>query len=133
MKKKSSSVKVKKGQSKKIKVKSKKQYGGDGEIVDFNSFWNNLGVSNQLKINNGLKGKSELNLENIKDSYKISENIGNNLYDFMFKNDESSRLFKIWDHGIGKPESITAGLSGIHIYVTVDKNKNLKIIGKFIR
>lgn len=47
------------------------------------------------------------------------------LYDFIYNNN-LTELQLIWDHGVNKPETITAGKQGYHIYVLVNDNNNIK-------
>jgi hypothetical protein len=112
----------------------KKQQKGGGEIESTEEFFTSLSINIQHTIQRELKNSIHLtnNLETI-----ISNQLVNTsrLYDFIYQNQSQSHtptLLKIWDHGINNPESITAGLPGIHIY-TIISNNEAKIIGTFIR
>lgn len=70
------------------------------------------------------------------------------LYDLIYENEDTlenvkvrlGKPDKIYNHGINKPKSITAGLVGVHIYLIYNNNKNwfntnknIPIIGVVIR
>jgi hypothetical protein len=106
----------------------KKQQKGGGEVVPPEGFWNKLSRNIQQNIQKelfNLNYKTD-NLETIKSNKLIQTS---RLYDFIFQN---QKLFKIWDHAINNPSSITAGLPGIHIYVILNNNQH-QIVGTFIR
>jgi hypothetical protein len=119
----------KSNKSNKIKL-LKKFVGGNGE-VSFDIF-NNLPEQFKLKINNSVNDNLEMKMSvnEIQSIYKKQKQY--QLYDFIFDN-ESKQLIKVWNHENNNPESITAGLPGIHIYVIKFDNNNYHIIGKITR
>jgi len=110
--------------------------GGGNEILNYQSFYNRLSNNQKNKILEKLNQNNlaNLNLQDIINNYKTKQSY--NLYDFIFdKSSSNPRLLKIWDHKTNDPNSITAGLPGIHIYVIIDSRyiNKFEIIGKFIR
>jgi hypothetical protein len=69
-------------------------------------------------------------IEEVKNLYSSKYN-DRHLYDFIFSKD-SLKIIKIWDHNVNEPNSITGGLTGIHLY-TIYENGKYQVIGKFIR
>ena len=53
------------------------------------------------------------------------------LLDYIYDKN-NKKLIKIWDHKTNDPNSITAGLPGIHNYFVVQGDKKL-FIGNFVR
>jgi hypothetical protein len=124
----------KKNKYKKISIR-KKYLGGDELPVSiFNKIVNRNIILNQLQTISSGKFNNDNKIITIRNTYSSSENIKEHLYDFIFDL-KTKKLIKIWDHDIGKLETITAGLPGIHIYATLESNdKSLKnIIGTFVR
>ncbi len=115
-----------------------KMIGGNGPL-DISKFFEELGESNKAVLNTLLiqSLESEIdnkgNLNDIIESYK--EKANNQLYDFIYtKNDKQQYVLDtLWDHETGKPESITAGKPGVHIYVVKMSDGKFAIIGKFER
>ena len=68
----------------------------------------------------------------IKNTYR-TKYINNQLIDFIYDIKPPHNLIKKWDHMIGNPDTITAGLQGIHIYMIVTDSNQYKFIGKFTR
>ncbi len=116
------------------KIIRKKIIGG-GAILNKDDFLKSLSSNTRTIINNVLLSGQMTDLESIKSEY--SKNKSSQLYDFIYdtKDYEPSKyvLNTIWDHGIGKPDSITAGMKGIHIYAIKIGENNFTIIGKFER
>ena len=71
-------------------------------------------------------------LNYIIDTYR-TKYINNQLIDFIYNNDSPHKLIKTYDHGIGRPNTITAGLKGIHIYMIINDSNQYQFIGKFTR
>ncbi len=124
--------------NKKTSLKSKnirKKIIGGGAILNKDDFLKSLSSNTRTIINNVLLSGQMTDLESIKSEY--SKNKSSQLYDFIYdtKDYEPSKyvLNTIWDHGIGKPDSITAGMKGIHIYAIKIGENNFTIIGKFER
>lgn len=113
-----------------------KKYLGGGELslTIFNNILNPNIIINQLQSISSGKFNNDNKITTIRNTYSTTENIKDHLYDFIFDL-KTKNLIKIWDHDIGKPETITAGLPGIHIYATLESNgKSVKnIIGTFVR
>jgi hypothetical protein len=111
-----------------------KMYGGNGgPIQDKDIFFSALTKDSKKKLETMIMvGEFTDNLETIKNKYKA---VGEKkLYDFIYTNNNGQyELNTIWDHVVGVPESITAGLSGIHIYAIKNDNNEFEIIGKFER
>jgi hypothetical protein len=76
--------------------------------------------------------KKDIPLELIKVTYR-TKYINNQLIDFIYDIKSPHNLIKKWDHRIGNPDTITAGLQGIHIYMIVTDSNQYKFIGKFTR
>lgn len=108
--------------------------GGELSVSIFNNILNNNIILEQLQSISSGKFKNDNKITTIRNTYSTNENIKEHLYDFIFDL-KTKKLIKIWDHYIGKPETITAGLPGIHIYATLESNgKSVKnIIGTFVR
>ena len=53
------------------------------------------------------------------------------LLDYIYDKN-TKKLIKVWDHKTNDPNSITAGLPGIHNYFVIQGDKKI-LIGKFIR
>lgn len=106
--------------------------GGNGSL-QFNNITNKNIILDKLTTSSKISN-SDNKIQSIRNTYSEKENIKDHLYDFIFDSN-TKQLVKIWDHKIGKPETITAGLPGIHIYVTLDPNGRFvkKIIGTFVR
>jgi hypothetical protein len=137
---------IKNKKNKTTKTKTKKtisrksliKFIGGGEILNPNDFFSNLKKDEQSKILSSIN-LSDMSLEDIKNNYKNQQQQKYHLYDFIFdlNLNKQPKLIKVWDHMRNDPESITAGLPGIHIYVIIDQKKDnttiFKIIGKFTR
>ncbi len=133
----------------KTKIKSKKNQNdiprtrkrtinfiGGGEILDTTTFISSLTQEQKNKIKQLRDSEMTNQLDEIKGKYRLEPTNTLHLYDFIYQNNNEKKLIKIWDHGTKDPESITAGLHGIHIYVIIEntpKSKIFEIIGKFIR
>ena len=122
-----------KSNTKSIKsITLKKQQKGGGEVESPEEFFTSLSINIQQTIQREFKNPIHLtnNLETIRSNQLVNTS---RLYDFIYqRQSHTPTLLKIWDHGINNPESITAGLPGIHIY-TIISNNEAKIIGTFIR
>jgi hypothetical protein len=118
----------------KIIRKSLIKFIGGGEVFSPKDFFSNLKSEYQSIINSSIKSP-DMDLENIKDKYRNQQQY--HLYDFIFDLNlaKQPKLIKVWDHMRNDPESITAGLPGIHIYVIIDQNIKpiFTFIGKFTR
>ncbi len=121
-----------------ISRKSLIKFIGGGEVLNPNDFFSNLKTDEQSRILSSIN-LSDMSIEDIKNNYINQQQQKYHLYDFIFDLNltKSTRLVKVWDHMKNDPESITAGLQGIHIYVIIDQKKDnttiFKIIGKFTR
>jgi hypothetical protein len=124
----------KKNKHKKLSIRKKYLGGGEIPVSIFNNILNHNIILNQLQPISSSKFNNDNKITTIRNTYSSSENIKEHLYDFIFDL-KTKKLIKIWYHDIGKPETITAGLPGIHIYTTLESNgKSVKnIIGTFIR
>ena len=116
---------------KKHKKSRKRKQRGSGLVSEISQFKKFLPSVKGYISNNEILGMS--NLETLET--KAKENRGN-IYDFIFentidkKNVNKLKLLKIWNHGKGNTmEKMTAGLPGIHVYVSIDLGKDLKLIG----
>ncbi len=76
--------------------------------------------------------KKDNSLNSIKQNYR-NNYMNNQLIDFIYDLNPPHNLIKTWDHGIGKPDTITAGLQGIHIYKVKNDSNQLQFVGKFTR
>ncbi len=107
---------------------------GGGEVLNPESFLKNLNQKYQSEILSNIN-LSDMSLEDIKNKYRGLQKY--HLYDFIFDLSQNNppKLIKVWDHNTNDPESITAGLPGIHIYTIIDNDidNKFKIIGKFTR
>lgn len=117
--------------NKKHKKSRKRKQRGSGLVSEISQFNNFLPSVKGYISNNKILGMS--NLETLET--KAKENRGN-IYDFIFentidkKNVNKLKLLKIWNHGKGNTmEKMTAGLPGIHVYVSIGLGKDLKLIG----
>ncbi len=79
-------------------------------------------------INNSNNSNSKLNT--IRQTYanKYSQY---QLLDYIYDKN-TKKLIKVWNHKTNVPNSITAGLPGIHNYFVIQGDKKI-LIGKFIR
>lgn len=130
--------KITRNNKKKSYKNMKNMKGGLGGL-DISTFFDELGKSNENTLKAMLyqsltSEKDTKNvLEDIIELYKI--NMDKHLYDFIYTMNENGKyiLATLWDHEIGKPESITAGKLGVHIYVIKTNEGEFEIIGKFER
>jgi hypothetical protein len=113
---------------------TKKYGGGELSLNIFNNITNRKNILDQLQKVSSNIFNNDQKIITIKNTYSIVTNIKDHLYDFIFDL-KTKQLKKIWDHEIGKPDTITAGLPGIHIYATLEPNGRLvkNIIGTFVR
>jgi hypothetical protein len=133
-----SSRKIKKSNKLKKSLNNKKMKGGMGG-VNIDSFFKGLYDKSRINLNNLLKESissekyTKTDLASIISDYEQKKET--QLYDFIYEKhkDGKSQLTTIWDHETGKPESITAGMKGIHLYVIKNGDNNFEILGKFVR
>ncbi len=118
----------------KLSIRKKYLGGGELSLSIFNNILDRKIILDQLQSISSSKSNNDNKITTIRNTYSTTENIKDHLYDFIFDH-KTKKLFKIWDHEIGKPDTITAGLPGIHIYTTLNPNGNSvkHIIGIFVR
>ena len=115
-------------------IKKLIKFIGGGEILDINTFVKTLRPEQIKQIEIARDSSKNDSLENIKQNYITKSTL--QLYDFIYDNQNNTKLIKIWDHERNNPGSITAGLPGVHVYVIIENSKIpqiFEIIGKFIR
>jgi hypothetical protein len=131
--------KIKKTKKTKNPKKSyKKMRGGMGN-VNINDFFTKLDDNTRSNLDSMLKESllsekyTKTDLASIISDYEQKKE--KQLYDFIYVNDDTGEnvLQSIWGHETGKPESITAGMKGIHLYVIKNVDNNFEILGKFVR
>ena len=112
------------------KKKLTKKGGGELSLNIFNNITNKNIIFDQLQKVSSNTFNNDNKIQSIRNTYSIKDH----LYDFIFDL-KTKKLIKIWDHAFGKPDTITAGLPGIHIYATLESNGRLvkNIIGTFVR
>jgi hypothetical protein len=112
------------------KKKLTKKGVGELSLNIFNNITNKNIIFDQLQKVSSNRFNNNNKIQSIRNTYSIKDH----LYDFIFDL-KTKKLIKIWDHEIGKPDTITAGVPGIHIYATLEPNERLvkNIIGTFVR
>jgi hypothetical protein len=120
----------------KLKPKSIKKHlqtkhkGGGQKVEKTIEFWNNLGTSTQAIILAPRQPVTDLSII----ITKYTQIQLYQLYDFIFPLGLTTLTtpMVIWDHGKNDPNSITAGLPGVHIYAII-KNGKYEVLDRFIR
>lgn len=117
-----------------IKNIKNKKGGNETSLTLFDKLDNKQIILDKLESISSKTFSNDSTLVNLRNTYSSIQNVKDHLYDFIFDL-TTKQLIKIWDHSIGQPLTITAGLPGIHIYATLEPNGKLvkKIIGTFVR
>ena len=104
--------------------------GGGQKVDNPEVFWNNLGPVNQAIILYPRQPVTDLSII----TKKYTQNQLYQLYDFIFPLELTLQKTPkvIWDHGKNDPNSITAGLPGVHIYAII-KNGKYEVLDRFVR
>jgi len=133
-------LRIRKGLSNNIKRITKKKnkfFGGAGKINNkilqqtiIKNINNDPGLL--ANITRGLANPRATTIESLQQAYSTNH-YGKQLYDLIYlagaqnnkfppaiKNKVLTQPGLIWDHGINHPQTITAGLPGLHIYIVLD-------------
>lgn len=115
----------------KSKKKINKMQGGNELNIQVWDSLSNDEKNSLIEMANPYNNQNlKTSIDEVKNLYKDKYN-NKHLYDFIFSQD-TLKIIKIWDHNVNEPNSITGGLTGIHLY-TIYENGKYQVIAKFIR